>query len=153
MHGKTAARHTSQEFVAFLEEVVGQCRKNQEIHIVLDNLSAHKTKKVAEFLDPTPERETALHSDVLIVAESGGDLVRTNRARCNRPWSLHVGQGPGAEVDAVHSRLRRVGTPDPLEVLRRCAADHMLTNSLRQATRAAVRWRWFAWRRVVSIPT
>jgi transposase len=42
VHGKTAARHTSQEFVSFLDQVVAQCRPTQEIHIILDNLSAHK---------------------------------------------------------------------------------------------------------------
>src|SRR6202007_3477959 len=43
-HGKTAARHTSADFVDFLGEVVSQCRPRQEIHIILDNLSAHKTQ-------------------------------------------------------------------------------------------------------------
>ena len=50
VHGKTAARHTSQDFVAFLEEVVAQCPANKQIHIILDNLSAHKTRLVDEFL-------------------------------------------------------------------------------------------------------
>jgi transposase len=50
VHGKTTARHTSQDFVAFLEEVVTQCPANQQIHITLDNLSAHKTRLVDEFL-------------------------------------------------------------------------------------------------------
>ena len=54
VHGKTAARHTSQEFVGFLSEVVALCEPDQEIHIILDNLSAHKTKKVAAFLDAHP---------------------------------------------------------------------------------------------------
>jgi transposase len=48
--GKTAARHTSEEFVAFLGEVVAQQSTNREIHIIADNLSAHKTKRVADFL-------------------------------------------------------------------------------------------------------
>jgi transposase len=48
--GKTTARHTSDEFVLFLEEIVLSCKPCQEIHIILDNLSAHKTKKVAAFL-------------------------------------------------------------------------------------------------------
>ena len=43
-------RHTSQDFVAFLEEVVAQCPAMQQIHIILDNLSAHKTRLVDEFL-------------------------------------------------------------------------------------------------------
>jgi transposase len=54
VHGKTAARHTSQEFVAFLEEVVLQCKPQQEIHIIVDNLSAHKTPKVEAFLQQHP---------------------------------------------------------------------------------------------------
>jgi transposase len=54
VHGKTAARHTSQDFVEFLSEVVALCEPDRELHIILDNLSAHKTKKVAAFLDAHP---------------------------------------------------------------------------------------------------
>lgn len=52
--GKTTRRHTSQEFVAFLSEVVEQCPAGQEIHVILDNLSAHKTATVREFLGAHP---------------------------------------------------------------------------------------------------
>ena len=48
--GKTAARHTSAEFVAFLADVCTQQPKRKEIHVICDNLSAHKTKRVHEFL-------------------------------------------------------------------------------------------------------
>jgi len=54
VHGKTAARHTSREFVAFLEEVVSRCPRRQRIHIILDNLSAHKTHAVHDFLEQNP---------------------------------------------------------------------------------------------------
>ncbi len=54
VHGKTAARHTSQDFVDFLAEVVALCEPRQEIHIILDNLSAHKTRQVAAFLQQHP---------------------------------------------------------------------------------------------------
>jgi len=54
VHGKTAARHTSREFVAFLKEVVSLCPGNKQIHIILDNLSAHKTTAVREFLENNP---------------------------------------------------------------------------------------------------
>ncbi|MEZ5352890.1 MAG: IS630 family transposase [Bryobacteraceae bacterium] len=54
VQGKTAARHTSAEFVEFLEQIVGGCRPQQEIHVILDNLSAHKTKTVAAFLEQHP---------------------------------------------------------------------------------------------------
>jgi transposase len=51
VQGKTARRHTSKEFVRFLEDVVAPYGAEQEIHIICDNLSAHKTKTVAEFLE------------------------------------------------------------------------------------------------------
>ena len=44
VQGKTTARHTSQDFVGFLGEVVTTCEPAQEIHVILDNLSAHKTQ-------------------------------------------------------------------------------------------------------------
>jgi transposase len=54
VHGKTTTRHTSDEFVDFLHQVVGLCKPKQEIHVILDNLSAHKTQKVASFLQQHP---------------------------------------------------------------------------------------------------
>jgi transposase len=52
--GKTAARHTSAEFVAFLGDIVAHQPDQKEIHVICDNLSAHKTKKVDAFLDEHP---------------------------------------------------------------------------------------------------
>ncbi|HEX2448623.1 MAG TPA: IS630 family transposase, partial [Methyloceanibacter sp.] len=48
--GKTAPRHTSAEFVAFLADIVAHQPKRKEIHVICDNLSAHKTQAVEEFL-------------------------------------------------------------------------------------------------------
>ena len=59
VQGKTARRHTSTEFVSFLEDIVAHCDAEQEIHIICDNLSAHKTQKVAEFL--AANRNVQLH--------------------------------------------------------------------------------------------
>jgi transposase len=52
--GKTAARHTSQEFVAFLADLVANQPRGQEIHLMADNLSAHKTGRVEQFLAAHP---------------------------------------------------------------------------------------------------
>ncbi len=52
--GKTAARHTSAEFVAFLAQVIATQSKRKEIHIIVDNLSGHKTKSVDLFLQEHP---------------------------------------------------------------------------------------------------
>ena len=53
--GKTARRHTSAEFVDFLTALVNKARWAKEIHIVLDNLSAHKTQAVHDFLEAHPK--------------------------------------------------------------------------------------------------
>jgi transposase len=41
--------------VDFPGQVVALCKPKQEIHIILDNLSAHKTQKVAAFLEAHPK--------------------------------------------------------------------------------------------------
>src|ERR1017187_4644882 len=53
--GKTAARHTSAEFVAFLADIVVNQPRGKEIHVIADNLSAHKTGLVEDFLDRHPK--------------------------------------------------------------------------------------------------
>src|ERR1700680_4376573 len=55
VHGMTAGRHTSKEFIAFLEGLVERTDWAKEIHVVLDNLSAHKTKDVERFLAEHPQ--------------------------------------------------------------------------------------------------
>jgi transposase len=56
--GFTAERHTSENFVRFLDQVISTQPRRREIHIICDNLSAHKTKRVQEWL--------AAHSRVTI---------------------------------------------------------------------------------------
>ena len=53
--GKTAARHTSAEFVAFLTDIVVNQPRGKEIHVIADNLSAHKTGQVDDFLARHPK--------------------------------------------------------------------------------------------------
>lgn len=57
--GKTAARHTSAEFVAFLTDIVVNQPRGKEIHVIADNLSAHKTGQVKDFL--AAHRNVHLH--------------------------------------------------------------------------------------------
>jgi len=52
--GQTAPRHTSQAFVEFLTDVVASQSRRKEIHVIVDNLSAHKTKTVDAFLADHP---------------------------------------------------------------------------------------------------
>jgi transposase len=50
----TASRHTTEEFVAFLALIVAHQPSGKEIHVIVDNLSAHKTRRVQQFLADHP---------------------------------------------------------------------------------------------------
>src|SRR6202023_3006291 len=52
--GRTTARHTSAEFVAFLEQLLATLSQEQAVHIICDNLNAHKTQAVCDFLARHP---------------------------------------------------------------------------------------------------
>ena len=53
--GQTVPRHTSAAFVDFLADVVTTQPRRREIHVIVDNLSAHKTKRVQAFLSAHPQ--------------------------------------------------------------------------------------------------
>ena len=52
--GQTVPRHTSAAFVEFLTDIVASQPRRREIHVIVDNLSAHKTKAVQAFLEQHP---------------------------------------------------------------------------------------------------
>ena len=49
--GKVTDRHRSKEFLAFLKQIDRSTPKGLDLHIILDNLSAHKTKEVMNWLE------------------------------------------------------------------------------------------------------
>ena len=53
--GKTASRHSSAEFVDFLADLIASQPKRKEIHLIADNLAAHKTESVKQFLANHPQ--------------------------------------------------------------------------------------------------
>src|SRR5260370_34907970 len=53
--GHARPRHTSAEFVAVLEDLIARETPERVIHIICDNLSAHKTKAVCDFLVRHPK--------------------------------------------------------------------------------------------------
>jgi len=52
--GQTAVKHSSEEFVAFLADLLAHQPRQREIHIIVDNFSAHKTERVKQFLTDHP---------------------------------------------------------------------------------------------------
>jgi DDE superfamily endonuclease len=133
VHGKTAARHTSRDFVAFLEEVVSLCPPGQQIYIILDNLSAHKTQLVRDFLAWHPPVQFHFTPNLFFLAQPSRDGVRQNRARGHA-------RGIFTSVPDLARKLRRyINAYSPTPVLsggntRTLLAAYLLSNSLRQST-------------------
>jgi transposase len=54
--GDCNSAHTAKDFIQFLRKVDKSCDRKKVLHIVVDNLSAHKTKSVYEYIDSLPGR-------------------------------------------------------------------------------------------------
>jgi transposase len=98
--GKTAARHTSAEFVAFLAGIVVNQPAAKEIHVIADNLSAHKTKQVSEFLD----RHANVHLHFTPTYSSWLNQVELWFAKIERDV---IARGVFASVSDLHRKLMR----------------------------------------------
>lgn len=53
--GRTADRHRSAEFTAFLDHVAGGIEPGRPVHVILDNVSSHKSAEVREWLKERPD--------------------------------------------------------------------------------------------------
>ena len=52
--GAPVEQHNSAAFVAFLENLLASVKRTREVHVILDNLSVHKSRLVQRFLDDHP---------------------------------------------------------------------------------------------------
>ena len=52
--GKVAARTRAKEFLSFLRDIDRRHPKDKELHIILDNHSAHKTQAIQDWLEARP---------------------------------------------------------------------------------------------------
>src|SRR3954454_5195852 len=117
VHGRTTARHTSADFVAFLSEIVASCPARQEIHIILDNLSAHKTKLVRDFLADHSNLKlhlTSTYSSWLNQVEVW--FARIEREVISR--GVFSSLSDLAQAPPIHPRLLRPRQTLQMEILR-----------------------------------
>jgi len=54
--GDCSEKHCAEDFIRFLKKLDKVCNKRKVLHIIIDNLSAHKTKSVYEYLAARPGR-------------------------------------------------------------------------------------------------
>ena len=108
VQGMTAGRHTSKEFIAFLEGLVARTGWAKELHLVLDNLSAHKTKDVDRFLAEHPHVHfhfTPTYSSWLNQVELWFAKIPT---RCHSPRRFHFSRRSWQEASPLHPPLFQI---------------------------------------------
>jgi transposase len=122
--GKTAPRHTSAEFVAFLTQLLAKAKWAREVDILLDNLSAHKTQAVEQFLAGHPK--VRLHFTPTY--SSSRNQVEIWFAKIERDV---IARGVFTSVsdlrrkaNQVHSRLCQACSPHTLDLYRSQKANH-----------------------------
>jgi hypothetical protein len=116
--GKTAARHTSAEFVAVLDDIVVNQPAGREVHVIADNLSAPKTKQVAEFLD----RHAKVH-----LTRPGS--TRSSRGSPKSSATLsHAASSPPSppapQADALHPPVQQGSQNHQMALLRPDTSHH-----------------------------
>ena len=105
--GKTAARHTSAQFVAFLADVVSSQTEGKEIHVICDRRQQPQDACRTGLLGRAYERGDALHAHLLVLAQPGSELVCLNPARHHHARRVHERQRPGQKTHALHPSVQQ----------------------------------------------
>lgn len=113
--GKTTARHTSAEFVAFLNDIVANQPAGKEIHVIADNLSALKTKQVSGFLAEHP----TVHMHFSPTYSSWLNQVELWFAKIERDViarGVFFAERPQAQAHALHPPVQQAAQVGEVEV-------------------------------------
>jgi hypothetical protein len=104
--GKTAGRHTSAEFVAFLSELWSQQPKDSgDSRHRRQSFRAQNGARERVFGNASPSAP-ALHADLLVMAQPSGVVVFENRTGCDRARRFYFSQRSGPQTHALHPRLQ-----------------------------------------------
>jgi len=83
--GECSERHRGEDYIRFLKTLDRRNPKGKVLHLVVDNVSSHKTKQVAAYLDSRPGRfsvhYTPTHSSWLNLIERWFSDITTKRIR------------------------------------------------------------------------
>ena len=103
-------RHRAQDFVAFLREIDGSVDPGLEIHVVLDNLSAHRAPPRPAVVIAPPARPVSFHAHLRVVAQPGETLLWIADGESTEAWIAHEHR-PIARGDPRLRRRPQRGTP------------------------------------------
>ena len=100
------ARHTGLDFLAFLRRIE-HVYPDQELHVVLDNVSSHKTPDIAKWLRAHPRNRLSFHPDQRLVDEPDRDLVRHPHTPGLAPEQLPKREGIDRHDRRLHGPVER----------------------------------------------
>ncbi len=114
--GKTAAHHTSREFVDFLADVVASREPDSRDSPHLRQPLGAQDQARRRLSRRAPQRRLALHADLLVLAEPSRTLVLENPARRHRPRHLHLDRRSGKQAPPLHQRLLQERQAHQMEI-------------------------------------
>jgi transposase len=138
--GKLSAQHRAVDFRDFLDEIDRQTEPGLAIHVICDNLSAHKAARGPQVAAGPPQSRAALHSDLFLVDQPGRTVVRRAAATLPGPRRLLLPRRPHHRPGELDQDLERQRPALQMDQDRR--PDHrpylpLLLTHLRTGTLAA----------------
>jgi transposase len=96
-------QHRAQDFVAFLREIESSVESTLDVHVVLDNLSAHRAPPVQRWLLRHPRVHFHFTPTYASLAQSGGAVLWIPDGKSAQAWIAHQ----HCAVARLHSRVCR----------------------------------------------
>jgi transposase len=104
--GECKQTRNGQDFLDFLKRAV-KPHAGKSIHVVLDNLSTPRNSRRARMARQEPAHYLPFHAGRLILAQPGGDLVRSNNSSGHPTGYVRIGHSTDQEDQGLHCPLER----------------------------------------------
>jgi hypothetical protein len=101
--GSNMKRHRHQEFIRFLNTIEAQVTKRKAVHAIVDNYVTHKRFQGARMACSASALDFSLHSDLGILAQRRGNLLRQTHASAASARCLPIRR----RAQGCHQPLRR----------------------------------------------
>ena len=105
--GKLSAQHRAIDFRDFLDEIDRQVDPGLAIHVICDNLSAHKAPVVHKWLLAHPRVQLHFTPDVFLLDQPGRAVVRRTAATLPGPRRVLLPRRPHHRAGRVDQDLER----------------------------------------------
>ena len=129
----------SENFVAFLADLVDQTPIGLDLHCVVDNLKTHSTELVDTFLEQHPHVHLHFTPTHAVVAEPGRAVLLDPAAPPPQTRRVQLGRRPRRPDHRLHQGLQPSRRPIPLDLRRPPTQSRVDHNDLRVVVLASRR--------------